>query len=296
MPPGPSTNSHEPLVRVAENKEGRSRGVTPVILLILAVLWIAVLAPGFLKKRAERRSVGSIDSFHHELHLLEQQTGPKIVSPAYRLGDATVNGTRGLPAISSMPGRPKLTLLGKPGDPSGYASAAGYDDNALSGPEVQPGAVPAGEPWEKGHMSTLRAVPGSATPGGRRPDAYQRRQAAKRRRDIFFGLVATFVFTGLLGMVHSLRLLWAITLISGLAIAAYVYLMVYARQLTMQKRAAPRARPSRPAAFRPTVPASAASTTARRAVPTDQRSRDELARYRAASRVDETAELRIAVR
>lgn len=52
-----------------------------MVLLFLAVLWAAVLAPTFLRNRAESRSSDSIGDFRRQLGVL-QRTGPNIVSPA----------------------------------------------------------------------------------------------------------------------------------------------------------------------------------------------------------------------
>jgi Flp pilus assembly protein TadB len=55
--------------------------LTILVLLFLAVLWAAVLAPAFLRNRAESRSSDSIGDFRRQLGVL-QRTGPNIVSPA----------------------------------------------------------------------------------------------------------------------------------------------------------------------------------------------------------------------
>lgn len=57
-----------------------------MVLLVLAMVWLAVLGPGLLRRRAERRSTDSIGAFHRQLRVL-QRTGPALVDPAYRLGD-----------------------------------------------------------------------------------------------------------------------------------------------------------------------------------------------------------------
>lgn len=216
--------------------------MTILVLLILVVLWIVVLTPGMIGKLREKRSTGSIDSFHHSLHLLER-TGPKIVAPAYRLQTAQSSigaapGASGLPSVSSMPGRANLVLL-RPvdgddaplEDPEGVdeRSGAHYQRVPIDSPEVATGSGPAG------------------------PELRQR-EARRRRRDILTGLLATIACTGLLGLIHSLRALWIVTLVATVALAAFVALAAYATALasqhqqdlrarrTLEARADPRAR------------------------------------------------------
>ena len=196
--------------------------MTILVLLILVVLWIVVLTPGMVGKLREKRSTGSIDSFHHSLHLLER-TGPKIVAPAYRLQTARSStgatpGASGLPSVSSMPGRANLVLL-RPVD----GDEAPVEDEALVD---EPGAahyerVPIGSP----------DVASTAGPLGPEP---RQREARRRRRDILTGLLATIACTGLLGLIHSLRALWIVTLVATVALAGFVALAAYATALASQ--------------------------------------------------------------
>lgn len=215
--------------------------MTPVVLLVLAILWAAVLVPGILKKRGERRSAASIDSFHRELHLLER-TGPKIVSPAYRLETAEASeaavGATGLPAITSRPGRPKLVLVGRGTDEEEMVTAEAPAQAEAAA--VQADAMEAAPDEATGRFREAEAARAAERRADR--EAYQRKQVLKRRRDIFLALVATFVLTGLLGMVHSLRLLWALTLVSAIALAGFVMLMSHARRVNMERLEAQRAR------------------------------------------------------
>jgi len=201
-----------------------------MILLILAVLWIVVLAPGFMKRLTARRSTESIESFHHQLHLLER-TGPKLVAPAYRLqtvesGTGMAPGASGFPSVTSMPGRPNLVLL----RPVGEADAQRLDaDEVVDAPDG-------------GHYARVAAErpaepePVALGPAG--PDPYKRELARRRRRDVLLVLVLTVVSSAVLGMIHSLRPLWVVTILSGLALAAYVGLIAYAQSLNEQTRRA----------------------------------------------------------
>ncbi len=204
-----------------------------MLILILVALWVVLLAPAFLKKHLEHRSTVSIDSFHRSLHLLER-TGPKLVAPAYRLETAQATtvaapGQSGLPAVSSMPGRPNLVLLQPVGDGS-TADEDVVDDAAgrhyLRVPP-QLFATPAGSTTGASAAGSS-GVPPTLT---ERTAAYRAEQARHRRRDVLLALGATAALTGLLGLVHSLRPLWVITVLAVVGLGAYLGLAAYAQAL-----------------------------------------------------------------
>jgi hypothetical protein len=182
--------------------------VSLVILLILVVLWLVVLAPSIWKRYTERRTGESINSFHQGLHLLER-TGPKLVAPAFRLETAHAEtglapGQSGFPAISSIPGRPKLVLL-RPTD---------------AGAEM----VAARQPL----YADARAASAARA---RTEQAARRRAARRRRRDILAVLAVTLVFSASLGFVHSLRLLWVVAALCAVALGGFILLAAYAQSL-----------------------------------------------------------------
>lgn len=210
-----------------------------MLILILVALWLVVLAPAFVRRRLERRSTVSIDSFHRSLHLLER-TGPKLVSPAFRL--ETVNsvngvtpGQSGLPSVSSMPGRPNLVLL-QPVDDDG--------SGADGGPAADEVADASGRHYLRVHR--LSADTGNFA-GGHAPSLaaqngeYRAELARRRRRDILLGLAGTVTITALLGIVDALHPLWVISVLGGIALAVYVGLAAYV-QSVRNGRSHPRAR------------------------------------------------------
>ena len=73
-----------------------------IVLILVAVLWIAVLVPSVISKLSERRSAGSIDHFHQRLDLLER-TGPKLVAPAYRLTGTESSSATGSLVVAAPP-------------------------------------------------------------------------------------------------------------------------------------------------------------------------------------------------
>jgi hypothetical protein len=207
-----------------------------MLILILVALWLVLLAPAFVKKHLENRSTVSIDSFHRSLHLLER-TGPKLVAPAYRLETAhaatgVVPGQSGLPAVSSMPGRPNLVLLQPVGDDPAATDGDDVVDDAAGRHylRVPPQLAAAPGPSSTGPSS---AVGPSGIPPtlAARSGEYRTEQARRRRRDILFALGGTVVLTAPLGAVHGLHLLWVVTVLAGVALAAYVGLAAYAQAL-----------------------------------------------------------------
>jgi hypothetical protein len=194
------------------------------LLILIALLWVIVLAPGFIKRRSERQSVGSIDHFHHQLHLLER-TGPKIVPAAYRLqtaepATAMTVGASGYPAISSSPRRPNLVLLKPVTEAEVTEGDEEIVDDATGGHYLRVGPPELAMDAQSGEgASRIRLAD---------PERYRRQQARRRRRDIVALMLGTTVVTGLLGIAPSLHVLWAITVLGALALGAYIGLAVYA--------------------------------------------------------------------
>jgi hypothetical protein len=195
--------------------------VTIVILLVLVVvLWIVVLVPSAWRRRSERRGVGSIDHFHHQLALLEH-AGPKLVTPAYRLQTAFPGG-RGTDssAVTDDVSRPKLVLLRQTDD----EEAADLDggDGCL---------------YERVGVLEAPQPPSIATETKAELAAYQRQQARTRCTMLLRCLVGIVVSTAVLGAVPGLRLAWVLTGVSALSALALMGLIGYARELQAQRRA-----------------------------------------------------------
>jgi hypothetical protein len=56
--------------------------LTIVVLMLLAVVWVAVLAPPLLRKGVESRRSDSVGDFRRHLGVL-QRTGPTVIAPAH---------------------------------------------------------------------------------------------------------------------------------------------------------------------------------------------------------------------
>ena len=181
-----------------------------ILLVLVAVLWIVVLAPGALRRFGERQGGGSIDHFHRELRLLEH-AGPKMVTPAYRL-----RGSRPVHAPNASLARPRLVLL----RPVDDGQSADIDDGEGTH-YARVGVIESPEP----PMSPAQTEAGLA--------AYRRQQARQRCTFVLRLLTAAAISSGIVGVVPSLRLAWVFTAITGLGALA---LVAYAREVEGQRR------------------------------------------------------------
>jgi hypothetical protein len=215
-------------------------------LLILA-LWVALLAPGVVKWFRNHKPSTSIASFHRQLRLLEH-TGPKLVEPAYRLEGEDRRVTEW--EEPAPPARtPRLVLL-----PSGATQKEPttmrhadrnqdrYEDPYGTAVGVDPSAWD--DPWDE--PEPLHATRSYRTVRAPRYDEYEYddefadddedvqvpalspAHAKSRRKRILIGLGATVAVTFVFGLVPGLGILWAVSLVCAVALAAYLALMFYA--------------------------------------------------------------------
>ena len=190
-----------------------------ILLVLVALLWMAVLAPSAWRKFSERQGVGSIDHFHHQLQLLEH-AGPKTVAPAYRLHTASPGGgpAPSVPAVADA-SRPKLVLLRATED----ETAADVDDSE-------------GVHYER--VGVLdRPEPACLPEVGSNLPVYRREQARRRCTTFLRCLCGVAISTGLIGIFPGMHLAWIFTGLSGLAALGLVGLMAYAREIEAQQRA-----------------------------------------------------------
>ena len=202
-----------------------------IVLILVAVLWIAVLIPSVISRLSERRSAGSIDHFHQRLDLLER-TGPKLVSPAYSLtGTGSVTAPT-VPLVVAAPppvARPNLTLV-PPVEGAAWSPGAFGDE---------PPPVP--EYGLESPRSTAEADDSAvAEPSLVEQEklvAHDRRQLArKRRRDVFGLLCALTALSGLVGLVRPLRGAWIASAVFAALLVAFVGLAVYGQRVEAERR------------------------------------------------------------
>jgi hypothetical protein len=202
-----------------------------VLVVVIALAWMVILGPGLMKRRSRSGDgISSISHFHHQLRVLEHSGARPIVRPAYRLhGQPGPAGMDDGPSTPDFGPRPVLTVVGADRLPRPALAFLGADpvEDASDRPaprRPEPGMhLPStGGPGGPGPVETGTGLP----PG----DPAARHLARRRRRDTLGILAMVFVTSGMLGFVPGARAVWSVTAVSGLALVAYVALLVHLRQ------------------------------------------------------------------
>ena len=188
-----------------------------ILLVLVVLLWVGVLAPSAWRRLREHQGVGSIDSFHHELQLLEHAS-PKTVTPAYRLHTAVPGRGGGADTPAVDPSRPKLVLVRRTAD-QWATDVDGSDGCHYERVGVLDRPEPVCLPDTTADLSV-----------------YRRDQARRRCTMLLRCLVGVAISTGLIGMFPGMHLAWIFTALSGVAALALVGLIGYARELEAQQR------------------------------------------------------------
>jgi hypothetical protein len=232
-----------------------------ILVVVLGVMWLAVLGPGYLRRRREksRDGVTSVSVFHRQLRVLER-SGPAPLPPAYRLralpartgseeGGAGAEGVvepMERPVLTVVGAdrlpRPRLAFLGDP-DPDPGEARGGHERGAGDhGDEPDDagwgGAVgPEDRRWwtdsprrnGEHRSATSPRRNGEHRSATANVDAYASAQACKRRRDVFVVLVSSVLGTLALGAIPGAHLLWIFTALAAVALGGYVALLVHMR-------------------------------------------------------------------
>jgi hypothetical protein len=217
--------------------------LTTVVLLVLALIWGALLV-SWLRSRSQGTLADSVGTFQRHLTVLERAT-PAKVAPANRMRDAP------LPFAQ----HPRAAAFGSP---HRARSARAVDAPVTGRPAAWDAPVAAravGAPVS-GRAGALDApfAPGR-NPVGRPSSAsaaLRRRQAQKRRRDVFFALLAGVGGSLVLALIPGLSIMWSVQVLFDVLLAGYVALLVHARNVAAERELKLRFMP--PQASRGAVP------------------------------------------
>jgi len=187
-----------------------------VALALVIGIWGVFLAVTLVRKRAEYRADSSIGAFQRQLQVLRRNSERIYGVPSVRVQPAQSQ----YPQVRSLPAAGRC-LRAEEID----ARSARYDEYSE-------------EPIRMGRHAPKK-------------DAYFRREARERRRDVLLILVSALVGTGLISIIPAARMALVLTAVCGVALMVYVLLLVRLKQQAVERemklrympRTQPQARP-----------------------------------------------------
>jgi type II secretory pathway component PulM len=189
------------------------------LVVIIAVAWVVILVPGFLRRRSASDATDSITHFHQQLRVLEHSAPTPIVAPAYRL---RVEGDSGAESQSAGD-PPTLTVVGARDLPRPALAFLAEDPPVMPVIPASPAGAPSDQP---GSLARAASWPDF----GHRSVSTSRRVTRQRRRDTLGVLILVFLVSFMIGFVPGASVAWAATGIVGVALVGYVVLLVHLRR------------------------------------------------------------------
>jgi hypothetical protein len=180
-----------------------------VALALLIAIWGVFLGVTLVRKRAEYRADSSIGAFQRQLQVLRRNS-----LAMERSGAAS---TRQMPDDGATPGFVPMHLRS-------INREAAFRSGPLDGAEERAALIEA---------------------QGGRQDPYFRHGACQRRRDVLMILASILVSTGLISIIPAARMALVLTAVAGVALVAYVALLVRLRAQAMEREMKLRYMPAR---------------------------------------------------
>jgi hypothetical protein len=189
-----------------------------MLLVIIALLWVALLAPMAVRRLRDTRTERSIASFHSEHEALSRQT--HSVEPAYRLSEP-------VPAPVPVDARaPRLTVVHAEDTYRSLESRRSWDEWSEDydyDRHEEPAPLSANR-----YASAYASVPRDADAFERYESPVRRRNMRAQRRMIFTRLVLAVLVATTLALVVGYSPLVDLAIVSWVALASYGALALYA--------------------------------------------------------------------
>ncbi|HUY43918.1 MAG TPA: hypothetical protein VMU98_09160 [Acidimicrobiales bacterium] len=186
-----------------------------MLLIILALFWVALLAPVAIRRLRDRGTERSIESFHAEHEVLSRQ--PHTVEPAHRLGEADASALH-------VERRPRLTVVHADDTYGTLESRSTWDEWSQ---DYEYDDEPRQLAKRANHYAA--AYSSMARETTRDYESHRPRRTMKaQRRMIFTRLLLGAVVLSLLGFVSGFAPLIYLSLLAWGAFVAYLGLAYYA--------------------------------------------------------------------
>lgn len=198
-----------------------------ILVIFIVAAWVVILTPSLMRRHSRAvGEIGSISHFHRQLRVLEHSAPEPIVAPAYRLrsfGDGSPD--QRFPEVASVP---VLSVVGASELPRPALAFLGEEPEERSDPSE---GVPPGSEVRNDGRRTFGSPLRSNQPVG----TNHRSRVLRRRRDTLSMLAAAVVVTAVVGLIPGASDVWILTILSGIALGAYVAMLVRLRRMAEER-------------------------------------------------------------
>ena len=189
-----------------------------VLLIILALFWLALLAPVAIRRLRDGSPERSIQSFHAEHEVLSRQE--YAVNPAHRLDQPDYSES----GLIDSTRRSRLTVVHADDTYGSLESRSSWDEWSED--------YEYDEPAERGsrnrYVAAYSSVPNEASVRRGYEQPMRRRSMKSRRQMMFVRLVLASVFLTVLAFIVNFGLIMDVAVVSWISVVSYVALAFYA--------------------------------------------------------------------
>ena len=193
-----------------------------MLLIVLALFWVALLTPVVVRRIRDGGTEKSIDSFHAEHEVLSRQE--YAVAPAHRLDDSDhYEQYEPEPAR-----RPRLTVVHDDDTYRSLETRGSWDEWAEDYDYDHEDEAPRRRTMTNRYAAAYSAVPNGPVVTDYREPPVRRRSMKAQRRMILTSLALAVGTTTILGVATGYSLLVDLAVLTWIGIAVYVALALYA--------------------------------------------------------------------
>ena len=193
-----------------------------MLLIILALFWVALLTPVVVRRFRDGGAEKSIDSFHAEHEVLSRQE--YAIAPAHRLDDSEYYDRH----EAEVTRRPRLTVVHENDTYRSLESRGSWDEWAEDYDYDHDDDAPRSRVSSNRYAAAYSSVPSMPVRDAYDEPALRRRSMKAQRRMILTRLALAVATTTVLGVVTGYSILIDLAVLAWIGFALYVALALYA--------------------------------------------------------------------
>jgi hypothetical protein len=193
-----------------------------MLLIILALFWVALLTPVVVRRFREGGTEKSIDSFHAEHEVLSRQE--YAMTPAHRLDDSDHHQNHEQEPVR----RPRLTVVHDNDTYRSLETRGSWDEWAEDYDYDQEDEAPRRREFSNRYAAAYSSVPSGPVVSAYREPPVRRRSMKAQRRMILTRLALVVATTTILGVTTGYSILVDLAVLTWIGFAVFLALALYA--------------------------------------------------------------------